>query len=60
MFGYILDVNSGNGREKAEESGLRRNVREDVKGVNGRDVSDTALPSAAVGWRRLVLSVTFP
>lgn len=49
-FGYILNVNSEDGREKAEESARRRNVREDVKGVNERDLSDVVLRSAAEGF----------
>lgn len=52
-FGYILSVNSENGREKAEESVRRRNVREDVIGVN--ELSDAVLRVAGEGFSRFVL-----
>lgn len=52
--GYILSLNSENGREKADESTRRRNVREDVTGVNERGLS--VPPAAGEGFSQFVLS----
>lgn len=56
VFGYIPNVNSGKGRENAEESACRRNVREDVQGVNEGDLSDALLQSAGLGFSWFMLS----
>lgn len=53
-FGYILNVNSGDGREKGRGERQKQECEGGCKGVNERDLSDAALRSAGEGFSRFV------